>query len=193
MRASDVSKLEENGRQASASYCTMVRNNQESRRNLRTGTLACPFARLLTLLAPLAPLTHSLAPSCSLRSRAPRHSLTPELVLKWLIRYLKMTWFCPTVASAACWAEVRILETRESHHKSWSLLPHYSYFFPHRFFHRNYRPLCMLSCQVLLSDRWRPVSFPSPPPYPRPCPPTRWNWEAKRETVLVKVYDKIRT
>ena len=52
---------------------------------LSIGPFAPPFACLL------APLTHSLAPHCSLRSRAPlrsfvrslAHSLTPALMGKW--------------------------------------------------------------------------------------------------------------
>ena len=49
-------------------HCTRVRNNQESR-----WALAYPFARSL------APLTHSLAPPCLLRSRAPLRLLTHSL------------------------------------------------------------------------------------------------------------------
>ena len=50
-----------------------------------------PFSGLLTLP------THSLAPNCLLRSFALlAHSFTPELMGKWMIRCLKMTWFCPT-------------------------------------------------------------------------------------------------
>ena len=64
-----------------------------------TGPRALPFAHLL------APLTHFLAPHCSLRSSAPlrlsvcslTHSLTPEFWENSIIRCLKMIWFGPTV------------------------------------------------------------------------------------------------
>ena len=48
-------------------------------RNVSTRPLAHPLARSL------APLTRSLAPHCSLRSRAPLRSPTPELVGQWNI------------------------------------------------------------------------------------------------------------
>ena len=59
-----------------------LRSGTTENPDVSTGPLARPFARSL------APLTHSLAPYCSLRSRAPlrsfvrslAHSLTPELV-----------------------------------------------------------------------------------------------------------------
>ena len=47
------------------------------------------YYALLTLLIRSAALIHSLT-----------HSLTPGLVGKYKIRYLKMTWFCPTVHSS---------------------------------------------------------------------------------------------
>ena len=64
-------------------------------RDVNTGPLARPFARslthllippLLALLVRTAALIHSLA-----------HSLTPKLVEKFIIRCLKITWFCPIV------------------------------------------------------------------------------------------------
>ena len=56
-------------------------------RDVSNGPFACPLTRSLT------PLTHSLAPHCSLRSRAPlrsfvrslAHSLAPELMGKWFM------------------------------------------------------------------------------------------------------------
>ena len=45
----------------------------EKNTDVSTGPLARPFARLL------APLTRSLAPDCSLRSRPPLHSLVRSL------------------------------------------------------------------------------------------------------------------
>ena len=70
--------------------------------DISTGPLAHPFARLLALL------THSLALHCSLCSRAtlysfvclPAHSLTPELVGKWMIQCFIMPWICLTVQRA---------------------------------------------------------------------------------------------
>ena len=64
-----------------------------------TGPLARPFARSL------APLTHSLATDCSLRSRPPLRSLVRSLAHfahslsrgKMNFLCLKMTWFCPIV------------------------------------------------------------------------------------------------
>ena len=64
---------------------------------------AGPLARLFA--CSLAPRTHLLAPHCLLCLSTPLrsfvrsfvHSLTPELVRKWMIWCLKTTWFCPTV------------------------------------------------------------------------------------------------
>ena len=64
-----------------------------------TGPLARPFARSL------APLTRSLAPDCSLRSRPPLRSLVRSLahfahsLASGTVNFscLKMTWFCPIV------------------------------------------------------------------------------------------------
>ena len=61
-----------------------------------------------SLVCLLAPLTHLLALHCSLRWRAPlcsfihspAHSLTPNLMGKWMNRCLKTDWICPIVR---CW------------------------------------------------------------------------------------------
>ena len=74
-----------------AQWARITKNPDKS-----TGLLARLFARSLT------PLTRSLAPDCSLRSRPPlrslAHSLARGKVNFWC---LKMTWFCHIVHSAA--------------------------------------------------------------------------------------------
>ena len=81
--------------------CTWAQNNQESRRKywatrlfIRSFTLTAYFFTCSALLA------SSHTPSvCTLRSsvRSLAHSVTPELVGKWMIWCLRTTRFCPTV------------------------------------------------------------------------------------------------
>ena len=90
------SKIKEKRKEAAAS-AQWVRTAKNW--DVSNGPLARPFA------LSLAPLTHSLARHCWLRLRAPlrslvcslAHSLTPQLVGKWMTRCLTTTWFCPTV------------------------------------------------------------------------------------------------
>ena len=55
------------------SESTPMWSGTNKNRDVSTGPLARTFARSLT------PLTRSLAPDCSLRSRPPLHSLVPSL------------------------------------------------------------------------------------------------------------------
>ena len=78
---------------------TMVQKSQESRRKYWA---TCSSIRLFACTAHsfacsllLALLAHSAALIC-LIARSFTHAL-PSLWGKWMIRCLKMTWFCPTV------------------------------------------------------------------------------------------------
>ena len=93
-------------------------------RDVSTGPLARPFARLL------APLTRSLAPDCSLRSRPPLRSLVRSLahfahsLARGKVNFgcLKMTWFCPIVRSLPTHPRLPI-DPFPSKHPTLNLLP----------------------------------------------------------------------
>ena len=99
-------------KRAFTNYCrgTVIHNfgNQDD----RIGPLTRPLTRSL------APLTHSLAAHCSLRSRAPlrsfvcslAHSLTPELMGKWFLSKNLMRQFHTVSAHCA----LPLLDSRSS-------------------------------------------------------------------------------
>ena len=73
--------------------CNALWSRSTKNRDGSTGQLTRPFTRLL------AQLTHLLAPRSFLRSFvcSLARSLILALMGKWMIRCLKMTWFCSTV------------------------------------------------------------------------------------------------
>ena len=116
------SKRDKRGKRKSRRF-TVGQNSHELRRKYwATRSSVCSFAQTAhsfacpTLLASLersAALIRSLA--CL---------LTPELVGKWMIRYLKMSWFCPTVRLFATLFRVkssrRPLKKGKRRQRAWS-------------------------------------------------------------------------
>ena len=82
-----------------ASHTGLLWSGTNKNQDISTGPFARPFARSL------APLTHSLAPDCSLCSCPPLRSLLRSLahsahsLARGKLNYwcLKMTWLCPIV------------------------------------------------------------------------------------------------